>query len=155
MFFFSRKSHDYMFLLVLALLFSQYPDFFHFHKSYINNTKNCFDWLNSGFGLVFSDNKASKSTQRSLSDFMKTGKVITRENPFWNNPIRFTEQIIWPSPVVHILTCRYEYPEMEYTSQILLKNRTVNIGILSFTVSCFHFKSNILMGKLTEIMPGI
>jgi hypothetical protein len=85
---------------------------------------------------------------------MKTGKVITRENPFWNSPIRFTEQIIWPSPVVHILTCRYEYPEMEYTSQ-LFKNRTVNISMFNFYVSCLHFKSNILMKKLTEIMPGI
>ena len=46
----------------------------------------------------------------------KWKKVITRENSLWNGPfnfpncsIRYTEQIIWSLPVVHILTCRYKW----------------------------------------------
>jgi hypothetical protein len=37
----------------------------------VYNRQNCSDWLSSDSGLVFSDNMASKSTQRSLFDFMK------------------------------------------------------------------------------------
>ena len=115
---------------------------------YINNRQKCSDWLSSDSGLVFSDNMVSKSTQRSLFDFMKNHletvpsvlPIVQSDSQNKSYDLQFT--------------CRYKQTEMEYTSQLFKNRFTVNIGMFSFIVSCLHFKSNISKGNLTEIMPG-
>ena len=136
--------HVMQFLTLITGLF-----LFPLRKSCINNLKSCSDWLNYGSSLVFSDNMASKSTQRSHFDFMRTGNGDNQGKSILKRSLHFSllSNLIHKANYMTFI-CRYKSTEMEYTSQLFENKLRVNIGMFSSIVL-------LNLQKLTEITPGI